>query len=113
MCLITYGSLKMKKIIISAFIVMFATSSLYAKAWLMSVRNATDSVVKVINHNGESILEPNNVLGVNLDITSDNQLDFKGWISLAGVHNFPMNWMLNIVRNISHQLFIHKILLQL
>jgi pimeloyl-ACP methyl ester carboxylesterase len=34
-------------------------------------------------------------LGTSFLRTGDNQLDFKGWIGLAGVHNFPMNWMVS------------------
>ena len=32
-------------------------------------------------------------LGTSFLKTGDNQLNFKGWIELAGAHNFPMNWM--------------------
>lgn len=32
-------------------------------------------------------------LGTSFLKTGDNQLDFKGWIELAGAHNFQLNWL--------------------
>lgn len=32
-------------------------------------------------------------LGTSFLKTGDNQLNFNGWIELAGAHNFPMNWL--------------------